>query len=259
MAIRNAVLAAALAVGVLASGGGAWGQSQTHSRSQSTSAPQRLTNLAAAVAVLMQQVTVLQAANTALASQVQGQASAIAALQAGLAAEVADRKAYADSVGASTLAGAKSYADTVGAEVDAVADLLHRFSRVGNDVYITGANLHIRNGRGHTYASGVNGLGNLVMGYNELRTGSGAVNDRTGSHNVVLGFNNNYSSAGAILAGAVNSGDGYFASVLGGTGNTASGLYAFVGGGYDNTASGNWAAILGGSGNVASSTLERVP
>jgi hypothetical protein len=44
----------------------------------------------------------------------------------------------------------------------------------------------------------VNGLGNLIIGYNELR-GSG--DDRTGSHNLVLGSRNNHSSYAGIVGG----------------------------------------------------------
>jgi hypothetical protein len=216
---------------------------------------QRLASLETTVASLQQAVSALQTENAAQSTLLQSQASAIEALQSALTKQIADSKAYTDSMGTSTLASAKTYTD---GKVAPLADKLTHFSRNGNEVYITGANLNIRNGLGHSYAS-LNGLGNLVVGYNELRTGTDAVNTRTGSHNLVIGLQNNFSSAGAIVAGSNNNSTNYMASVYGGTGNTASGLYAHISGGYNNTASGNWSNIGGGRDKVASSTLANLP
>src|SRR5215471_19962358 len=56
-----------------------------------------------------------------------------------------------------------------------------------DEVTITGANLRIVNGLGATDT--INGLGNLIVSYNEPR---GAGEDRrTGSHNVIVGEENN--------------------------------------------------------------------
>jgi hypothetical protein len=123
------------------------------------------------------------------------------------------------------------------------------FSRQGNDVTIEGANLHIVNGLGATNGypadpgfidppatestlTHVNGLGNLIVGYNELGSPTGT-DDRSGSHNLVLGAFQNYSSFGALLAGAGNSVSGPFGSVSGGSSNTVSGAYASVSGGFN--------------------------
>ena len=54
----------------------------------------------------------------------------------------------------------------------------------GHDLTLTG-NLHVVSGVGNTNST-PNGLGNVIIGYNELRTGSGAVNKRTGSHNLIV-------------------------------------------------------------------------
>jgi hypothetical protein len=75
---------------------------------------------------------------------------------------------------------------------------LARVSVSGNDIYVTGANLHVRSGSGSTEGP-VNGLGNLVIGYNEVRGGGG--DNRSGSHNVVVGSRNNFSSYGGFVAG----------------------------------------------------------
>jgi hypothetical protein len=54
-----------------------------------------------------------------------------------------------------------------------------------NEVVISGANLRIVNGLGTTDT--VNGLGNLIVGYNELRNEPSSPDVRTGSHNIVGG------------------------------------------------------------------------
>src|SRR5262245_2726092 len=56
-------------------------------------------------------------------------------------------------------------APDLASRVSALESLLQHFSRSGNDVFITGANLHLRNGMGGT--DSVNGVGNLIVGYNE--------------------------------------------------------------------------------------------
>ena len=81
--------------------------------------------------------------------------------------------------------------------VAALEAKLAHVSVSGNDITISGANLHVNNGTGSTDGS-VNGLGNLVIGYNELR---GAGDDRSGSHNVVVGSRNNFSSYGGLVGG----------------------------------------------------------
>jgi hypothetical protein len=131
------------------------------------------------------------------------------------------------------------------------------------EVVITGANLRIVNGLRGTAT--VNGLGNLFVGYNETRDDGD--NERTGSHNVVVGLGHNFSSFGGVVIGRQNAIRGAFASVSGGFDNTASGdsasvsggifnrasgPTASVSGGFDNTASGNATAVSGGSGNTAS-------
>jgi hypothetical protein len=99
--------------------------------------------------------------------------------------------------------------------VAALEDLLVHVSREGNDIYVTGANLHVVNGTGAT--DGItNGLGNVIIGYNEFRTGEDVVNDRSGSHMLVVGRSNNYTSFGGIVVGVWNSTTGRYASVSGG-------------------------------------------
>src|SRR4030095_1329950 len=81
-----------------------------------------------------------------------------------------------------------------------------------NEVVITGANLRIVNGLGDTETT--NGLGNLIVGYNEQRNDRFAPDVRTGSHSVVVGSRNNFSSFGGLVVGDFNEISGAFASVL---------------------------------------------
>jgi hypothetical protein len=87
---------------------------------------------------------------------------------------------------------------------------------------VAGANLRLVNGTGTTASA--NGLGNLIVGYNEIRQGE--ENIRTGSHNVVVGREHNYSRFGGLVVGEFNAITGDFAAVSGGTQNVASGIRA---------------------------------
>jgi hypothetical protein len=134
------------------------------------------------------------------------------------------------------------------------------------EIILSGVNLRIVNGLGRTdcgeednpLPNCPNGLGNLIVGYNELRVGEEVENIRTGSHNVVVGEAHNFSSFGGIVVGLRNTISGGFSSVNGGADNTASGNGASVSGGADNTASGLSAAFSGGLGNTASGDLAAV-
>ena len=101
----------------------------------------------------------------------------------------------------------------------ALESKLVQVTRVGTNLIITGANLHLRNGLNNT--STKNGLGNLIVGYNEPR--SSGPNTRTGSHKVVIGREHNFSSFGGVVIGRLNTISAAFASVTGGKNNTASG------------------------------------
>jgi hypothetical protein len=121
------------------------------------------------------------------------------------------------------------------------------------EVVIAGANLRLVNGLRATATS--NGLGNLLVGYNEPREGE---NVRTGSHNVVVGQGHNFSSFGGLVVGRQNEISGAFAAVSGGFDNTASGASTAVSGGLFNRASGASAAVSGGFDNTASASATSV-
>jgi hypothetical protein len=143
--------------------------------------------------------------------------------------------------------------------VAALEQLLRHFSREGNEVFITGANLHIVNGLGQTDCGSEeepipdcsNGLGNRVVGYNESRVPAGGEDIRAGSHNVVVGPQHNFCRFGGLVVGQFDDITGDFAAVSGGNGNTASGNWSSVSGGSANTASGEFASVNGGFANTA--------
>jgi hypothetical protein len=131
------------------------------------------------------------------------------------------------------------------------------FDWAANEVVISGANLRIVNGLGTTETT--NGLGNLIVGYNELRDNPTLPpNVRTGSHNVVVGRELNFSSFGGLVVGLINEISGTFASVSGGQQNTASGRFASISGGLFNRASGDFSSVSGGNDNSVSSFTSSV-
>jgi hypothetical protein len=130
------------------------------------------------------------------------------------------------------------------------------------ELVITGANLRIINGLGRTDCGTEdtpledcpNGLGNLIVGYDEER-GSGDASIRTGSHNVVIGTQHNFSSFGGLVVGLLNTIAGRFSSVTGGSFNTAAGDFSSISGGQGTVeggvALGRFSSISGGLSNRA--------
>ena len=127
----------------------------------------------------------------------------------------------------------------------------------GPNITFRGANIHIVSGSGvtddHISTGGkLTGLGNLIIGYDELF--SGQVANRGGSHNLVVGRFHVFTSSafGGLVAGEFNTVSAEGASVSGGRENTASGIFASVSGGLSNTASNLEASVSSGVGNTAS-------
>lgn len=132
-------------------------------------------------------------------------------------------------------------------EITALQTLLAGVTRLdvfGKDtIRFSGMNVQVVDGTGTTVTNPGNGLGNLVVGYNE----KDVVDDsREGSHNLVVGRFHSYSSYGGLLAGENNAVTGFAASVTGGVRNVASGTSASVTGGDSNTASGLEETVVGG-------------
>lgn len=138
-----------------------------------------------------------------------------------------------------------------------------------DSLLFTGANLYVQSGSGATDGP-VNGLGNLIVGYDENYYGS---NIKTGSHNIVVGPGHTYTSYAGLVAGTGNAitgpnnsvtggfdntASGYYASVTGGSGNTASGAGSSISGGFFNTASDSYTSVSGGVDNTASGVTASV-
>lgn len=111
-------------------------------------------------------------------------------------------------------------------------------------VQFSGANVQVVNGMGNTHST--NGEGNLVIGYDENP------HEQTGSHDLVLGEFQEFTSYGGIVAGELNSITAPFASVTGGFRNHASEWDSSITGGSENAASGEAAAVTGGVKNTSS-------
>jgi hypothetical protein len=135
-------------------------------------------------------------------------------------------------------------------------------------IQVSGANLQILSGSGSTKGT-VNGAGNLVIGYDENKEGKHA---QTGSHNLILGEQQTFTSYGGLDAGLEDTISGPFATVTGGEKknprgraakcgaslsggkfNTASGEWSWIGGGAANNATGGYDSVSGGYGNTAES------
>jgi hypothetical protein len=116
-------------------------------------------------------------------------------------------------------------------------------SRQGNTLRFSGVNVQIVNGE--PSAGSLNGLGNLIVGYNR------DPGTQTGSGNVVIGDGQTFTSYGGFVAGLDNSLKGPDSSILGGYDNTVSGTNGAVGGGTWNDAGANAATVAGGLYNYA--------
>ncbi len=121
-------------------------------------------------------------------------------------------------------------------------------------IIFEGANIHVRSGSGTTSDAGnLLGLGNLIIGYNEPSTFGTDIDNRGGSHNLVVGPQHQYTNIGGLVAGLDNNVNFQNASVSGGARNSASGVAASVSGGSFNSASGSNSSVSGGFNNEASS------
>jgi len=123
-------------------------------------------------------------------------------------------------------------------------------------VRFEGVNVQIVSGSGTTDGE-ASGTGNLIIGYNESREDLGEPVDcsdgyycdhRGGSHMLVIGSQNNYSSDsyGGMVVGMWNETSAPLAVVSGGANNIASGEGASVSGGDGRTASGDYDWTAGG-------------
>jgi hypothetical protein len=162
----------------------------------------------------------------------------------------------------------------------------------GPNIVISGANVQIVNGTGQTGI--VNGRGNLIIGYDELPSPALSAGDRGGSHNLVMGMANKFTTwaysgivngvsnvingesdvilsgdnnviagnvsglnrASVIITGQGNTMfDATDSAIVSGVGNNIGNEYSVIVGGYANRQGGIESVILGGA-NVSYAPLD---
>lgn len=135
----------------------------------------------------------------------------------------------------------------------ALEALLANLTIDGDNLVLTGMNFQVVSGSGETDGK-INGKGNIILGYDEANGGD----DKTGSHNLVIGALHSYPTWGGIVAGLNNEITGASAGVLGGANSLASGDGAVVVGGEGNEARGDQTGILGGIENRTDGTYSSI-
>lgn len=210
--------------------------------------------------------------NTAWWQAIGGDAAALAGSVAALQAENTALKARVTTLEANNIAGLSSVLS---------------YDANTKNVLFSGVNVQIVNGLNDTRA--LNGKGNLIIGYNEVWTNprtsycsNGSfktqsecvspyvwgINQRSGSHNLILGSSNDYTMWGSIITGVENTANNFESFILGGwgnvvsasgggilsgSGNIASGPNSTIVGGWNHSTSGLFSTITGGSHNTSSS------
>lgn len=205
--------------------------------------------LQASIDALLQRVGALEAANAQLSGQVDSlvassaqQATSINALQSELAdadLEIVQLQAVAQSQGVSL--------NSLNARTTALEGKTAAITVSGDDLLVQGVNLHLRSGSGSTDGA-PNGRGNLIIGYNE----PGVPSERSGSHNLVLGIRNQYTSHSGIVGGVDNLVSAPYASVLSGELNQSTGLQSVIVSGYGGIADDTTSVVISGYQNQAS-------
>jgi hypothetical protein len=183
---------------------------------------------------LQNKVAALTTSNASLLTQLQGAINEISLLQGRISA----LEANPSGGGGGSLASLAQYVTVDPNAINGVK---------GPHVIFTGVNVHVRSGSGRTDDNGTpTGLGNLILGYNEGPTPSGPVPGgpdftgamRSGSHNLVGGVQNAFSSVGGFVFGRANWISAQYATVSGGLNNMSAGLSSHVNGGSLNWANG---------------------
>lgn len=121
-----------------------------------------------------------------------------------------------------------------------------------NAVRFVGANVYVQSGSGETWGE-PNGLGNLIVGYDEPNEYE-EYDNKTGSHNLVVGPEHSYAGTGGVVFGHRSTVSGEGNSALGGDTAFVNGQGNVVVGGLVNSLWGGadtsvgdirWSVILG--------------
>jgi hypothetical protein len=117
-------------------------------------------------------------------------------------------------------------------------------------IVFSGVNIQLVNGLNATESD--NSAGNIIVGYNEQTNPSGL---RTGSHNIALGQNNQYTEYAGIVGGERNAIKSPFSSIIGGTDNLTNvnnGEGGIIIGAQNSETQGNHGVIVGGLSHLTS-------
>ena len=119
-----------------------------------------------------------------------------------------------------------------------------------NTVLFSGANVQVVNGAGASMVDdNLNGLGNLIIGYNVARftwSAEEVESQRTGAHNLVMGPYNAYTNHYGIVHGFWNEAQGRYAVTVAGQHNEVNGEGAVAIAGDSNIVDGEGSAAVGG-------------
>lgn len=180
--------------------------------------------LQAQVTDLKNQVASLTSTETTLVTQLKSAQSTINALQTAL-------NTLTSTVANGTGGSSNSVLNTLAKYVTIEPNPINGLN--GPHVIFTGVNVHIRSGSGATGDGGTPlGLGNLVVGYNAPPVQGGG--QRNGSHNLIGGDGNSFSSFGGLVFGSQNSTGGPYTAIVGGESNQATGFASSILGGRMN-------------------------
>jgi hypothetical protein len=181
------------------------------------------------LAALQAQVTSLK---TNMAGMVNNEASLLSQLNAAniQLSALAARLSALETSGGSTSPALAALAKYVSVDPNPINGLK------GPHVIFHDANVHVRSGSGTTAeAGGLTGLGNLIVGYNEMPVPEMLVppgGSRVGSHNLVVGPSHAFTSTGGAVFGKDNLISGQYATILGGDHNISEGPASSILGGF---------------------------
>jgi hypothetical protein len=231
-----------------------------------------ITTLNTKFATLQGQVTTLQSSNATLTSELAILTSQVTALQSSntsLQSNVTTLTSEASGLQTALTSVQNNHALELGPYVS--VDSGEENGLKGPHLIFRGANVHVESGSGTTVDT--TGLGNLVVGYDEDSLAPSAIDsNRTGSHNLVIGPQHEFTASGGVVSGYANFTSANYSSVTGGECNAAgSAPYAFactktggaadaasVSGGLSGIASSFESSVSGGTSNTASGTISSI-
>ena len=215
--------------------------------SRLTTAEGTISNHSSQITSLQGSVSNNSSAINTNSSNISTNSSNISSLQSSVSTNTSDISSNASSISSNT--GAISTLQTsVGNNTSDISSLQTKTASMSattingqSAVTFDGVNVHVRNGTGSTDGT-VNGTGNLIVGYDE----SNSSTTKNGSHNIVLGERNSYTSYSGFVGGEDNTISAGGASVFTGTEGIADGANSAVIGGRLNETTSSTAVVVAG-------------